>query len=119
MSLMSRSTIVIPPASGRNGMRYAGRSVAASTPISRPWNAPRSATISCLSSLMLRAHRRANLNAASLASPPELQKNTRDANDRSTSFCANACTGAVWYRFDVCTSPSEAACSAARKPGSL
>jgi hypothetical protein len=41
----SRSTIDTPPASGWNGARYAARSVAASAPIVRPWNAPRSATI--------------------------------------------------------------------------
>ena len=35
-SSMSRSTIDMPPASGRNGARYEGRSVAASVPKSRP-----------------------------------------------------------------------------------
>jgi len=41
------------------------------------------------------AHRRANLNAPSLASAPELQKNTFDANERSTSLSASCSPGAV------------------------
>ena len=98
---MSRSTIEMPGASGRNGMRYDGRSVAASVPNSRPWNAPRSAMISCFASPCVRAQRRANLNAPSFASAPELQKNTLSANDFSTSAAARRSPGAVAYRFDV------------------
>src|SRR2546422_1449374 len=67
-----------PGTRGSNGLRYSGRSVAASEANSRPWNEPVKATISDFPD-----HLRANLNAASFASAPELQKNTRLANDRS------------------------------------
>ena len=43
----------------------------------------------------LRAQRRANLKAPSFASAPELQKNTFDANERSTSFAASCSPASV------------------------
>ena len=61
----------------------------------RIWNAPRSATISCFTSPTVLAQRRANLKAPSLASAPELQKNTLSAKDRSTSAAARRGAGDV------------------------
>jgi hypothetical protein len=74
--------------------------------------------ISCFASPCVRAQRRAILKAPSLASAPELQKNTLDANERATSAAASRSPGAVWYRLDVWISPSAAACSAALSPAS-
>src|SRR3546814_19453008 len=50
------------------------------------------------------AQRRASLNAASLASPPELQKNTRSANVSSVSRCASLSAGSLVTTFDRCQS---------------
>ena len=60
-----------PGVIGSNGARLAGWPVSASAPIVRPWNAPSAAMIRG------RPVSRAILNAASLASAPELQKITR------------------------------------------
>ena len=64
-----------PPGSGSNGARYASLAVSAKAPMVRPWKAPSRAMI------LVRVFRgvefrRASLNAASLASVPELAKNT-------------------------------------------
>ena len=85
-----------PGTRGSNGLRYSGRSVAASEANSRPWNEPVKATISDFPD-----HLRANLNAASFASAPELQKNTRLANDRATSSSASRSPGSVRYRLET------------------
>ena len=64
-SSMSRSTIEMPPASGRNGARYAGGPSPRASPNSRPWNPPRSAMISCFAAPpVARPQRRANLERA-------------------------------------------------------
>ena len=80
----------MPGTSGSNGLRYSGRSVAASDANNRPWNAPLNATISVFPD-----HLRANLNAASFASAPELQKKTRSAKERATSSSASRSPGSV------------------------
>ncbi len=99
----------------------------------RPWKAPRSDTTSCLAhgpkapgassapgGTRVRAQRRANLNAPSLASAPELQKKARAANERDTSHCASSSPGAVRNRFDACTIPlsvpSRIACASPASP---
>ena len=67
----------------------------------------------------VRAQRRANLNAPSLASAPELQKNARAAKELSTIHCARRSPGSVRNRFDTCTSPvSSASCTARATPAS-
>src|SRR2546427_587523 len=92
----SRGTMRMPGTSGSNGFRYSRRSVAASVANRRPWKLPLKATIS-----LFPDHLRANLNAASFASAPELQKKTRSANDRATSSSASRSAGAVRYRFET------------------
>ena len=85
-----------PGSSGRKAAWYFSRGVAASAPNVRPWNASLNATMACFSGPnMSRAHLRANLNAPSLASAPELQKKTRSAKLVSHSFCASRACGAV------------------------
>ena len=64
--------------------------VSASAPIVRPWN-PLSAAI-----ILVRPVSRANLNAASLASAPELHRNTRSAKREAvTSSSANRSGGSL------------------------
>ena len=58
------------PGSGSKGRRYFGLWVIASAPSDRPWKAPSAATI------RVRPVIRVILNAASLASVPELVKKT-------------------------------------------
>src|SRR5439155_4840377 len=48
------------------------------------------------------AYRRASLSAASFASAPELQKNTRSANVASTSFFASRSAGSLVIQLDTC-----------------
>ena len=98
----------MPGTSGSNGLRYSGRSVAASVANSRPWNEPENATISGLPD-----HLRTNLNAASLASAPELQKNTRSAKERATSSSASRSPASVRYRFETWIRPDASARSIA------
>ena len=64
-------TKITSPGSGAKGSRYLGLWVIASAPSERPWNAPSVAMI------LVRPVIRVILNAASLASVPELVKNTR------------------------------------------
>jgi hypothetical protein len=68
---------------GEKGAWYLGFGVADSAPIVRPWNDPSKDTISCFAPLESRDRPtfRANLIAASFASVPLLQTNTRDADD--------------------------------------
>jgi hypothetical protein len=92
------------PGSGRNGSAFAGWPVSASAPIVRPWNPPSAATTP------VRPVRRDSLNAASLASAPELAKKTRPGrpasdSNRSASVTAAGCA----YRLETC--PSVAICS--------
>jgi hypothetical protein len=74
--------------------------VAARVANRRPWNDPEKATISGFP-----AHLRANLKAASFASAPELQKNTRSANERATSSAASRSAPSVRYRFETWINP--------------
>ena len=64
-------TCTTSPGSGANGSCLAGWPVSASEPIVRPWKAPWAATS------FVRPVSRVILKATSLASVPELQKNTR------------------------------------------
>ena len=100
----------MPGTSGSKGFLYSGRSVAASVAKRRPWKLPVKATIS-----LFPDHLRANLNAASFASAPELQKNTRSAKDRATSSSASRSAGSVRYRFETWISPVASACSTASR----
>ena len=76
--------------SGSNGVRLLGWPVSASAPIVRPWNASSAAM------MWGRPVRRAILNAASLASAPELQKSTRPGRPSSSSSrSARASGGSV------------------------
>ena len=68
-SLSPYGTQRMSPGSGSNGSRYASLDVSASAPIVRPWKLPSAATT------VVRPVRRVALNAASLASAPELVKN--------------------------------------------
>ena len=68
----SRGTATKPGTSGANGSCLVSCGVADSAPIVRPWKAPSSTTIS-----PPRRRLRASLIAASFASAPELQRNTR------------------------------------------
>ncbi|EUA54889.1 acetylornithine aminotransferase argD domain protein [Mycobacterium intracellulare 1956] len=84
-----------------------GCPVSASDPIVRPWKA------SCAATSFVRPVSRDILKATSLASVPELQKNTRagvssGAPSRATSSSASAMPGSVAYRLDVW--PSVAIC---------
>ena len=70
-------------------------------PIVRPWKPP------CAATSFVRPVSRDSLKAASLASVPELQNNTRvsvSAPSRPTSASASAIPGSVAYRFEVCPS---------------
>ena len=64
-------TWLTSPGSGANGACLVGCPVSASAPIVRPWKPP------CAATSLVRPVRRESLNAASLASVPELQNNTR------------------------------------------
>ena len=90
-------TCVTSPGSGANGSCLDGWPVSASEPIVRPWKAPWAATS------FVRPVSRVILKATSLASVPELQKNTRapSAPSSPTSASASAMPGSVAYRFDV------------------
>ncbi len=69
----------------------------------RPWKLLRVAMISCFSGPKRSwATRRASLNAASLASAPELQKNARSAKVASTSLRARRRAGSLVKTFDTC-----------------
>ena len=98
-------TKVTSPGSGSNGARYASFEVRASEPMVRPWNDPSAAT------RWVRPVRRVSLNAASLASVPELVKKTRPSraptSDRSRS--ASSTCGALVKKFE--TWPRVVSCS--------
>ena len=98
------STARKPGTSGANGACLDSWGVAESAPYVRPWNAPWNTTISPRGRAL-----RTSFSAASLASAPELQKNTAEPNERSTSRSASRTIGAFQYRFDTCI--SRAACS--------
>ena len=76
-----------------------GWPVSASAPIVRPWKAPSAVTTSG------RPVSRLILNAASLASAPELQKKTRPGRPaRSSSRSASATPGSCIARLETCPS---------------
>ena len=93
------------PGSGANGSRYLGLWVIANAPIDRPWNAPSVAMI------LVRPVARVILNAASLASVPELVKKTFASPGAPTiavSRSASATWAGVVKKLDTC--PSVAIC---------
>ena len=84
---------------GSNGARFAGWPVIARAPIVRPWNAFSAATI------RVRPVSRESLNAASLASAPELVNNTRPspaAPEMSSNRSASAITPGWVKKFETC-----------------
>ncbi|CAM5496509.1 hypothetical protein SFUMM280S_03068 [Streptomyces fumanus] len=96
-------TWVTSPGSGRNGSRLPGCPVRASAPMVRPWKPPSVAT------MRGRPVSRPILNAASLASAPELQKKTLPSRPKRCSSCsARATGGSATNRLETC--PSEAIC---------
>jgi hypothetical protein len=97
-------TKVTSPGRGSKGARYASFDVSASEPMVRPWNEPSAAT------RCVRPVRRVSLKAASLASVPELVKNTRPSAPTSdSSRSASSTWGALVKKFE--TWPSVVSCS--------
>ena len=88
----SRGTETKPRGRGPKRSSRASRGVAASAPSVRPWKAPSSVTISGASIPRAWARLRTSLIAPSLASAPELHRNTRpprlDSASRSLSRIA-------------------------------
>ena len=89
-SLSSRGTTLKPGTSGANGACLDSCGVAESAPIVRPWKPPSSTTKSPPA-----WRRRAILSAHSIASVPELVKNTRPPSEQSTSRFASRIAGSV------------------------
>jgi hypothetical protein len=96
---------VMPAGFGPKPCEYLAWPPAVTVNSVRPWKA--------LSVEMMRAlrgpkrscaQRRASFIAASFASAPELQKNTRSANVASTSRCARRSAGSLVNQFDTCHS---------------
>ena len=88
---------------GPNGVLIDSLPVMLSEPIVRPWKLPIAAT----NGLSVPRARRTSLMAASLASAPELQKNTRacpSALSRPSSRSASRTPGSCTNRFEVCAS---------------
>ena len=84
------STARKPGTSGANGACLDSCGVALNAPYVRPWN-PFSATTRSPRGRCLRT----SLIAASLASAPELQKNTLSPNERSHSRAASVTFGSL------------------------
>jgi len=79
------------------GHWYFSWPVAATVANVRPWNELRVATNSTRSEeIRSRAYLRATLRAASFASAPEFEKNTRSANECSMRSLARWICGAAW-----------------------
>jgi hypothetical protein len=94
-------TKVTSPGSGSKGARYFGLWVMASAPIERPWKAP------SVEMIRVRPVIRVSLKAASLASVPELVKNTRASSAPSGStIAASRWASATWAgvakKFETC-----------------
>jgi hypothetical protein len=88
-----------PPGSGANASALPGCPVSARAPMVRPWNDPTAVTTSG------RPVSRLILNAASLASAPELQKKTRPGRPaRSSRRSASSSPGSCIARFETCPS---------------
>ena len=97
---------------------YLGCAVAASAPSVRPWKLLWNETISTRSfSPRSQACRRASLMAASLASAPELEKNTRSAKEAATRRSASRIEGSLQYRFEAWMSLPACSWMAATRPG--
>ena len=79
-----------PGTSGANGACLASCGVADSAPYVRPWNALWATMMSPRGRAL-----RTSLIAASLASAPELQKNTMPPSDREASRAASSTLGAL------------------------
>ncbi len=88
-----------PGTSGANGACLDSCGVADRAPYVRPWKAPWKTTTSPRGRAL-----RTSLIAASLASAPELQKNTASPNERAVSRSASRVIGALKYRFETCIS---------------
>ena len=86
----SRATTSKPGTSGANGACFVSCGVADSAPIVRPWKPP-STTTKPPPGLRFRA----SLIAHSLASAPELQKNTLPPSERSERRRASRIAGSV------------------------
>ncbi|MNT16671.1 hypothetical protein D3C72_1517850 [compost metagenome] len=87
---------VMPPGNGAKSLEYLGWPPADTVNSVRPWKALLNATIWFLLWLPLSSARlRASFSAASLASAPELQKNTFSAKVASISSLANRSTGSL------------------------
>lgn len=102
-SMSPNGTWVASGSSGRNGSCLADWAVSVSAPMVRPWKEPWSETT------WLRPVSRPILKAASLASAPELQKNTRPSRPESSSSCsASLMVGSAmnrletWPRVEIC-----------------
>ena len=90
-----KGTYLNPPGSGSNPWWYFSCAVAVTVARVRPWKPPRIVMMSprSLAPCSL-AHLRASLIAVSLASAPELEKNTRSAKEWSQSSLASwVCCG--------------------------
>src|SRR6266849_5880453 len=94
-------TCAKPAGSGWNGSEYLGWPPAVTVASVLPWNEPDVVMISNAPPRLRAPHLRATLIAASLASAPELQKNTRDGKESWTSRRARSTWGRVKYRLDV------------------
>ena len=85
-----RGTTRKPGTSGANGACFDSWGVAERAPIVRPWKPP---SITTNSPPVRRL--RASLSAHSIASAPELQRNTRPPSERSASRLARRMPGSV------------------------
>ena len=86
-----------PGTSGSKPWWYFSCPVAATVAKVRPWNELRVATNSTRSEeIRSFAYFRASFSAASLASAPEFEKNTRSANECSVRSLARWICGAEW-----------------------
>ena len=85
-----RGATLNPGTSGAKGACFDSCGVADSAPIVRPWKAPSSTT-----KRPPGLRRRASLIAHSIASAPELQKNTLPPSEASASLLASRIAGSV------------------------
>ncbi len=86
--------------------------MSARDPIVRPWNEPSIATS------RVRPVRRVSFSAASLASVPELERNTRpSASTRPSSRSASSTCGALVKKFETCPRVRSCAVTASTSAG--
>ena len=91
-----KGTNVTSPGSGSKGFRYFSVCVTASAPMVRPWKDPSIAT------RRVRPVRRLTLNAASLASAPELARKTLPPPAASERRSASRICGSEAKKFERC-----------------